>query len=1543
MKNRCIGQAKKLNFFRIILFVFVFANTLVAFANPGVTTYQAKIIKPDGLPLESSSVNFKFTILDPAGSCILYSETYSSVNMASTAGLISFSLGSGVKTYPASATTFADVFSNITPTLSCDAGGPGTYSPGANDVRKIVMQFHDGTGWQTLPAMNINAVPYAMYATEAQKISGLPSCAAGQALGYNGVSFSCETVGGGVTSSTVIAALGYEPVQPASFTTVNSTVSSVSSTVSSLASNLNSVSSTVNTLSGNVFSVSSTVTGLTNTVSTLSASMAALTSSQWISSGTAISYSTGNVGIGTSNAASRLTVSGSTYLSGPIVTGNTPPTGGALDMGPLFGSMTYSSPFFQQDTLTDLSAQITAGRIVATKFNADSNNGSIASGRFSYTQNEPGNLNTYNSLIGDYVVTDNNGSANIGEVGSLFTLSVHNGSSTATSMYGINSRAYTYSGNVGNSYGGYFSSNAPGGSITNNFGVMIDASTAVAQSNYGLYIANTGSAAASQTYNIYSAGVNSNNHFAGYVGIGVTLPSARLHLPAGTAAIAALKLTSSTLLTTPASGAIEYDGVSLYYTDGTNTRKTLATGVGVTSSTITSALGYTPANSATVSTLQNTVASMAASQWTASGSAINFTSGNVGIGTSNPTQTLHVSGSIRANTIYAADGAFNTPAITFANATGTGFFNSGGYLGFSVGGGLKGIMTNSYLDFSGGGAGPKINFTSGSEATPSYAFNIDSDTGMYNPNAGGGSNELGFSTAGVERLRIASAGAVGIGTSAPVTTLHVVSKQSAAAVHPDRAGFVLEAEGTSVGGRIAAKVYSDTENPLFVAYRARGTKANPQPLLSGDLITAISPVGFDGSNWQTGAHVRFHTTENWNGSAIGSAISFRTVTNGTSTTLDRMRIDHNGNVGIGTSTPSAKLDVNDGAGRKVAFSPAGISGDFANLPLIHLENTNNVADDWFLVNAADKFHLTTEAASGTEKLTVTSSGNVGIGTSNPTQLLQVGGGTGNAVAEVRGNNSGYAAGLRVWNANAAVGAYSYLDFGWGVSAAVAAVHARPQSDNSTNLVLQASDITGTRFDAVTMNGNGNVGIGIVGLASATLDVAGTTNSAENLRLRGKTSIEGGQLSLMDGTGTGGWEIDNYGASGTERLRFFRDKGENNLVEPMVISPSGNVGIGTTGPADKLQVAGGIIVGAQSGSTDDNDDYVIKSNGQLHLQANQSGSSNTSYVHLVLEAGTAGSSNSAVIMQTRGSERMRVDPNGYVGIGTTSPVRALQVGQTGAWSDTSGILVKGANPGLELTDTQATPQRWLIANGVVAANDGKLGLAYDVNNSRHNIVVTNTGRVGIGTMSDTLAGKPNKLNIVSSNAAGYALGLSVPNTTDSNQIIFVNPNGEVGSVNTNGTATTFNTASDRRLKGNIRDLEEEKIDNIFNRLQPRQWEWKYAEGQPHGEGFIAQELAEVIPDAVTKGDVNPNLKPNEEGFKLWKVDYSKLTPYLTAAIKNIRKKIEALFITTETHTREIASTQEKVQKLETENANLKQENKAIKDYLCSKDPAAPICK
>ena len=79
-----------------IFFTMVFLLEAFALAAPFRTTYQAKIIKPDGQPLQASSVNFKFTILDPAATCVIYSEDYTAVNMFDSGGVVAFFFWGGV-------------------------------------------------------------------------------------------------------------------------------------------------------------------------------------------------------------------------------------------------------------------------------------------------------------------------------------------------------------------------------------------------------------------------------------------------------------------------------------------------------------------------------------------------------------------------------------------------------------------------------------------------------------------------------------------------------------------------------------------------------------------------------------------------------------------------------------------------------------------------------------------------------------------------------------------------------------------------------------------------------------------------------------------------------------------------------------------------------------------------------------------------------------------------------------------------------------------------------------------------------------------------------------------------------------------------------------------------------------------------------------------------------------------------------------------------------------------------------------------------------
>ena len=148
MKNEVRMRIKPYIVKGLVTFV-VFALTIVfanlAFASPNSITFQSRIVKPDGLPLEATSVTFRMNITDTVGSCVIYQEDFVNRNMSGSKGLINLSLGSGAKVFPAGAMAMTDVFNNLNgPMFVCQAWG--NIVAGANDRRKLIVQFNDGSG-----------------------------------------------------------------------------------------------------------------------------------------------------------------------------------------------------------------------------------------------------------------------------------------------------------------------------------------------------------------------------------------------------------------------------------------------------------------------------------------------------------------------------------------------------------------------------------------------------------------------------------------------------------------------------------------------------------------------------------------------------------------------------------------------------------------------------------------------------------------------------------------------------------------------------------------------------------------------------------------------------------------------------------------------------------------------------------------------------------------------------------------------------------------------------------------------------------------------------------------------------------------------------------------------------------------------------------------------------------------------------------------------------------------------------------------------------
>ena len=187
-------------------------------------------------------------------------------------------------------------------------------------------------------------------------------------------------------------------------------------------------------------------------------------------------------------------------------------------------------------------------------------------------------------------------------------------------------------------------------------------------------------------------------------------------------------------------------------------------------------------NSLTISDSINAIGSITGSdvyidQWGSISASLASISGSA---SSIPTlQQVTDQGNSTTNQLLISDGTAANPSITFSNEGGTpntGIFRSSeNVLGLSAGG------TDYLID----GASIKrntiggfyINVAGTTAAAPMYSFNSYSSTGMFRPT---GVNELAFSTAGSEALRIDSSGNVGIGTTSPTNKLDILANISGA-------------------------------------------------------------------------------------------------------------------------------------------------------------------------------------------------------------------------------------------------------------------------------------------------------------------------------------------------------------------------------------------------------------------------------------------------------------------------------------------------------------------------------------------------------------------------------------------------------------------------------------------------------------------------------------------------------------------------------------------------------------------------------------------
>jgi hypothetical protein len=242
---------------------------------------------------------------------------------------------------------------------------------------------------------------------------------------------------------------------------------------------------------------------------------------------------------------------------------------------------------------------------------------------------------------------------------------------------------------------------------------------------------------------------------------------------------------------------------------------------------------------------------------------------------------------------------------------------------------------------------------------------------------------------------------------------------------------------------------------------------------------------------------------------------------------------------------------------------------------------------------------------------------------------------------------------------------------------------------------------------------------------------------------------------------------------------------------------------------------------------------------------------------------------ALTLQSAGTTAITVDTSQKVGIGTTSPARTLHVKASAVTTlaNTNGALFTDAsNAGVLLGSDNVLG----YVQGVTVAGTATVGL----------VLQPFGGDVLVGTTSILSAGKLS-VSFDGSTRQGMTLRTSI-GTTGSTYIQFENSAGATaGYIIHNGTTTvSYVTSSDYRLKEEITPMTGALAK--VSRLKPVTYKWK-VDGSD-GEGFIAHELAEVCPIAVTreKDAVDAEGNPQYQG-----IDTSFLVATLTAAIQELK--------------------------------------------------------
>ncbi len=615
-----------------------------------------------------------------------------------------------------------------------------------------------------------------------------------------------------------------------------------------------------------------------------------------------------------------------------------------------------------------------------------------------------------------------------------------------------------------------------------------------------------------------------------------------------------------------------------------------------------------------------------------------------------------------------------------------------------------------------------------------------------------------------------------------------------------------------------------------------------------------------------------------------------------------MTVAGTGNVGINTTSPAAKLEIDGSSGTTIKI----VDGNQASGKVLTSDASGQGSwqtpsggggSGWLTLGNAGttpgtNFIGTTDAqdlavrTNNTENLRITSSGNVGIGTTTPSAKFVVDHG-GNVQTIIGGSTTEWGVGFLDGGSLRADVFYSKL-------LSPPALVIKTYFAEPIHFVNQGTII-------MTMASSGNVGINTTSPA-AKLEIDGSSGTTIKIvdgnQAAGKvlTSDAAGQGSWQTPSGGGGWlTLGNAGTTAGTNFVGTTDAQDlafrTNNAEKMRISSSGNVGIGTSTTTYKFMVDHG-------GNMQTN---IFSSGNEWGMGFFDAGSLRSAVFYSKFL------SPSALVMKTWAAEpihfvvnnstiAMTVTGAGSVGIGTTSPGYTLDV--IGTAQMTGFKLPTGASNGFVLTSNGSGVGTWqAVSSGISGSGSTNYVPKFTAATTIGSSSIYDDGTyVGIGTTAPA-----GKLEVKGNGSGSGTYGFGVKNSAGTYSFVlrddgvsYLNAIGVgigtttpsqalhvIGNICYTGTS---GACSDIRYKKNITQLSS-SLANLL-RIQGVNYFWRadeFPQNKFNSEkqiGFIAQDIEKIYPEVVLT---------DKEGYK--SIDYSRLTPVLVEAIKEQQKLIE----------------------------------------------------